>query len=95
MTALRQTNIILVSYRNQDPELATLVLKELLTRYFAKHLEVHRSADAFNFVSQQSDEVRARLNQTEEELNRLKKQSGNHFAQRKHNDSQCGPGEYS
>ena len=58
VTALRGTNIILVSYRNRDPELATLVLKDLLTRYFTKHLEVHRSADAFNFVSQQSDEVR-------------------------------------
>ena len=76
VTALRGTNIILVSYKSRDPELATLVLKELLARYFTKHLEVHRSADAFNFVSQQSDEVRARLNQTEEELKRLKDKSG-------------------
>ena len=68
VTALRGTNIILVSYRSRNPELATLVLKELVNRYFTKHLEVHRSADAFNFVSQQSDEVRARLSQTEEEL---------------------------
>ena len=58
------------------PELAAVVLKELLTRYFTKHLEVHRSVDAFNFVSQQSDEVRARLNQTEEELKRLKDKAG-------------------
>jgi Mrp family chromosome partitioning ATPase len=40
------------------------------------HLEVHRSADAFNFVSQQTDEVRARLNQTEEELKRAKEKAG-------------------
>ena len=66
----------MVSYRNRDPELATLVLKELLARYFTKHLEIHRSADAFNFVSQQSDEVRARLSQTEEELDRLKDKAG-------------------
>ena len=66
----------MVSYKNQDPELATLVLKELLARYFTKHLEVHRSADAFNFVSQQSDEIRARLNQTEEQLDRLKEEAG-------------------
>ena len=70
------TNVIQVSYRNRDPELATLVLKELVTRYFTKHLEVHRSADAFNFVSQQSDEVRGRLRQTEDELKRLKDQAG-------------------
>ena len=65
VTALKGTNIIMVSYKNTDPELATLVLKELISRYFTKHLDVHRSADAFNFVAQQSDEVRARLNQTE------------------------------
>ena len=65
VTALKGTNIIMVSYKNPDPELATLVLKELISRYFTKHLDVHRSADAFNFVAQQSDEVRARLNQTE------------------------------
>jgi len=70
------TNIITVSYRNRDPELAAVVLTELVTRYFTKHLEVHRSADAFNFVAQQSDAVRARLNQTEEELTRLKDMIG-------------------
>ena len=76
VTALRGTNIIVVSYTNRDPELATLVLKELVTRYFTKHLEVHRSADAFNFVSQQSDEVRARLRQTEDELKQIKDKVG-------------------
>src|SRR5258708_25907632 len=35
------SNIIFVSYKNQDPQLATLVLQELLSRYFVKHLEVH------------------------------------------------------
>jgi uncharacterized protein involved in exopolysaccharide biosynthesis/Mrp family chromosome partitioning ATPase len=76
VNALGGTNIIFVSYTNRDPELATLVLKELVARYFTMHLEVHRSADAFNLVSQQSDEVRARLNQTEEELKRVKEQAG-------------------
>src|SRR4029077_12339380 len=42
-----------------------------LSRYFVKHLEVHRSAGAFDFVSQQSDQVRARLNQTEDALKSL------------------------
>ena len=76
VTALRGTNIIMVAYKNPDPELASLVLKELISRYFTKHLEVHRSADAFNFVAQQSDEVRARLNQTEQELKQLKGEAG-------------------
>ena len=72
----KYTNIIVLSYKNPNPELATLVLKELVARYFTKHLEVHRSGDAFDFVTQQSDQVKARLNQTEEELKQLKGKTG-------------------
>ncbi|PYV46396.1 MAG: hypothetical protein DMG92_18165, partial [Acidobacteria bacterium] len=54
----------------------TAVLNELVNRYFTKHLEVHRSAGAFDFVSQQSDQIRARLNQTEDALRVLKAKAG-------------------
>ena len=70
------SNIILVSYKNRDPQMATLVLQELLSRYFIKHLEVHRSAGAFDFVTQQTDQVRARLNQTEDALKALRDKTG-------------------
>jgi uncharacterized protein involved in exopolysaccharide biosynthesis len=70
------SNIILVSYKNRDPEIATLVLQELLSRYFVKHLEVHRSVGAFDFVTQQTDQVRARLNQTEDALKSLREKTG-------------------
>jgi uncharacterized protein involved in exopolysaccharide biosynthesis/Mrp family chromosome partitioning ATPase len=70
------SNIILVSYKDRDPQIATLVLQELLSRYFVKHLEVHRSAGAFDFVTQQTDQVRARLNQTEDALKSLREKTG-------------------
>src|SRR5438874_951906 len=70
------SNIIGVGYQNPKPDVATLVLNELVTRYFTKHLEVHRSAGAFDFVSQQADQIRARLNQTEDALKKLKDQAG-------------------
>jgi uncharacterized protein involved in exopolysaccharide biosynthesis/Mrp family chromosome partitioning ATPase len=70
------SNIILVSYKNGDPQMAPLVLQELLSRYFVKHLEVHRSAGAFDFVTQQTDQVRARLNQTEDALKSLREKTG-------------------
>ena len=76
VSSLSKTNIIVVSFKSYDPELTTQVLKELVTRYFTKHLEVHRSAEAFNFVSQQSDELRSRLSLTEDELKRLKGEAG-------------------
>src|SRR5437773_4967505 len=70
------SNIILVSYKNANPEMATLVLQELLSRHFVKHLEVHRSAGAFDFVAQQTDQVRTRLNQTEDALKSLREKTG-------------------
>src|SRR5213595_1438591 len=70
------SNIIFVSYKNHDPQMATLVLQELVSRYFVKHLEVHRSAGAFDFVTQQTDQVRARLNQTEDALKSMRDKTG-------------------
>jgi polysaccharide biosynthesis transport protein len=70
------TNIIAVSYRNKDPRLAIEVLQELVKRYFDKHLEVHRSLGAFDFVTREADQLRLRLNQTEEELKQLKAKAG-------------------
>jgi polysaccharide biosynthesis transport protein len=74
--AEKGSTIMFVSYRNRDPELATMVLNELVNRYFNKHLEVHRSAGAFDFVTQQTDQVRSRLNQTEDALRDLKAKAG-------------------
>jgi uncharacterized protein involved in exopolysaccharide biosynthesis/Mrp family chromosome partitioning ATPase len=76
VTAPKGSDVIFVSYKNRDPQLATLALQELLSRYFVKHLEVHRSAGAFDFVTQQTDQVRARLNQTEDALKALRDKTG-------------------
>jgi uncharacterized protein involved in exopolysaccharide biosynthesis/Mrp family chromosome partitioning ATPase len=76
VTSNKGSNIILVSYKNRSPDIAVLVLQELLSRYFVKHLEVHRSADAFDFVAQQTDQLRGRLNQTEDALKSLREKTG-------------------
>src|SRR3989440_5613390 len=70
------SNIIFVSYKNHDPQITALVLQELLSRDFVKHLEVHRSAGAFDFVTQQTDQVRTRLNQTEDALKSMRDKTG-------------------
>lgn len=74
--SFKGSSIIYVTYRNQRPELATQVLEEIVNRYFTKHLEVHRSAGAFDFVTQQTDQVRSRLTQTEDALRALKNKLG-------------------
>ena len=76
VTPQKGTNVILISYTNHDPELATLVLQEFVNRYFTKHLEVHRSLGAFDFVTQQTDQIRGQLQQTEADLKKLKAEAG-------------------
>jgi uncharacterized protein involved in exopolysaccharide biosynthesis/Mrp family chromosome partitioning ATPase len=75
-TALKDSNIISVSYTDRDPALAMRVLQELVTRYFDKHLEVHRSAGAFDFVKRETDQVGTQLSQTEADLKELKDRTG-------------------
>ena len=74
--AIKGSNIISVSYRNKDPKLAMDVLQEIVTRYFDKHLEVHRSAGAFDYVTRQVEQVRLELAQTEAELKQLRTKAG-------------------
>lgn len=69
------SNVISVGYRNHDAALAVEVLETLLTRYFEKHLSVHRSVGTFEFVAQQKQQVADRLRETEEKLNELKRQA--------------------
>jgi uncharacterized protein involved in exopolysaccharide biosynthesis len=76
VTAIKESNIISVSYKNRDPELAVRVLQELVRLYFEKHLEVHRSTGAFDFVRQEADQLRERLNQTEKALKQLQDSAG-------------------
>lgn len=72
----RGSNVITISYRNRNPEVTQSVLNELVKSYFDRHLAVHRSVGAFDFVSQQADQVRSRLRETEEELRKLKSEAG-------------------
>ena len=70
------SNVLTVSYRHRDPRVAKSVLDTLVSQYFDKHLQVHRSLGTFAFVSRQTEQVSAQLRQTEEELKRLKTNSG-------------------
>jgi uncharacterized protein involved in exopolysaccharide biosynthesis/Mrp family chromosome partitioning ATPase len=69
-------NVLRVVYGSPDPELSKKVLREIVERYFEKHLEIHRSAAAFDLVAKQAEEVRERLKETEKQLNRLRTDSG-------------------
>lgn len=76
ITSTKGSNVIHASYSNPDPTISIEVLRELVHRYFDKHLEIHRSIGAFDYVATQADQARSRLRETEMELNRMKTESG-------------------
>lgn len=72
----QSANVLILVYGNKDPELAKLVLGELVDCYFAKHLEIHRSGAAFDLIAKQTEQVREKLQETEKQLNKAKTESG-------------------
>jgi len=70
------SNVLLVTYRHRDQRVAQSVLDTLVSQYFDKHLQVHRSLGTFAFVAKQTEQVSSQLQRTEEELKRLKTNSG-------------------
>jgi uncharacterized protein involved in exopolysaccharide biosynthesis len=73
---VRDTNIIAITFQSTDQDLPMPVVKELVKRYFDKHLEVHRSTGAFNFVERETADLKKELGATEAELKSLKDGSG-------------------
>ncbi len=70
------SNVISVIYKNRDPHVTKSVLDSIVSNYFDKHMQVHRSLGTFGFVAKQTEQISSQLQQTEEELKRLKIKSG-------------------
>lgn len=72
-----QSNKVLnLLYADEDPRRSQTVLREIVERYFEKHLDIHRSAAAFDLIARQATEARERMEKTEQELNQLRTGSG-------------------
>lgn len=69
-------NVLYLTYANEDKALPRTTLEKIVELYFKRHLEIHRSAAAFDTVASQTEEVRLRLEQTENELNALRTETG-------------------
>ena len=76
VSVVKDTNIISVAFRSDDPTLPMPVVQELVKRYFDKHLAVHRSTGAFDFVRQETAGLKKQLGQTEAELKQVKDSAG-------------------
>lgn len=72
----KNSNIINITFDGIDPVVSQEFLRRLTEAYLARHVEIHRSVGAYEFLSQQTDQLRARLAETEEELRKIKYSEG-------------------
>lgn len=72
----KNSNIIRITYSGMTASAAQEFLKRLTDAYLLKHVDVHRAAGAYEFLSQQTDQLRSKLAGTEEELRKVKYAEG-------------------
>jgi uncharacterized protein involved in exopolysaccharide biosynthesis/Mrp family chromosome partitioning ATPase len=71
------SSVILVTYKNPDPTVVQPVLTAIVDAYLKKHVEIHRgTATAGDFLSQETDQLRTRLAQTEDDLRKARDKAG-------------------
>src|SRR5882724_9101634 len=73
---IKLTNLISVSYKAKDPQMAAKVLNSLAGLYLEKHLAMHRAPGQFEFFHQQADEYRKALANAEEKLTSFSRDQG-------------------
>lgn len=71
-----RSDIIQITFRHRDPALVKPVLDRLIGEYLKRHAEIHRGGSSDVSLSQHADELRSKLNATDEELRKLKAEAG-------------------
>jgi uncharacterized protein involved in exopolysaccharide biosynthesis len=71
-----KTNLINVSYRSKDPQVAFGVLNNLANLYLEKHVAVHRPAGSFEFFTKEADRYHQALQESEARLSSFDSQEG-------------------
>jgi polysaccharide biosynthesis protein PslE len=71
-----KANIIDVSYRSDDPQLAYAVLNSLAGYYLEKHAAVHRPQGSYEFFAAETDRYKKALDESEARLRNFVQTSG-------------------
>ena len=72
----RDTSVIHLAFQHRDPGIVQPVLKRLIEVYFKKHAEIHAVGAFDDFLTQETDQRRSQVAQTEEELRKAKAKAG-------------------
>jgi polysaccharide biosynthesis transport protein len=71
------SSVIRVTFRHPDATLVQPVLREVIAQYLKMHVDIHRAVGIIgDFLVQETDQLRSRLAQTEEDLRRASKKAG-------------------
>lgn len=74
---LPKSSVIHLVFQSPDPTVVQPVLTAVVDAYLKKHVEVHRGVGVVgDFLSQETDQLRSRLAQTEDELRKAKDKAG-------------------
>ncbi len=72
-----RTSVIRLSFRYHDPEVIQPILREVIDRYLTMHVSAHRTTGVLgDLLLQETDQLRARLLQTEDELRKANNKAG-------------------
>lgn len=72
-----QSSVIHIIFRHPDPEIVQPVLREIISDYLDKHVQVHQSiGTSDDFLTEETAQLRAQISQTEDELRAAKTNAG-------------------
>jgi uncharacterized protein involved in exopolysaccharide biosynthesis len=74
VTGVKKSNVIQVSFKHQDSQMAALVVNDLANMYLDHHLAVYKTPQNVKFFQEQTDLLKNKLEQSEENLKALRKQ---------------------
>jgi len=73
----RRSSVVHMIYQHPDRNVVQQVLRALVDEYYKKHMEIHRDVGQFgDFLTQQTDQLHARLLRTEDALRSAKTNAG-------------------
>jgi uncharacterized protein involved in exopolysaccharide biosynthesis/Mrp family chromosome partitioning ATPase len=71
------STVIRVAFKHRDPTVVQPVLAALVEAYLKKHVEIHEAVGIVgDFLTQETDQLRASLAQTEDELRKARSKAG-------------------
>jgi len=71
---IRNSRIIEITFKHTDPEIAAVVVKNLVATYLEKRPHVHKNPESYEFFQEQSNLLKARIWENEEKLKKFKKE---------------------